>query len=1215
MKKYIELKITGMHCSSCETLIKEELGELSGVSDVAIDVTLGTGKLTLESDLHSHQDVLDAIKRAGYEGIVTAEEDTPSQPQSKESERGVSPQGREDGKPLTMKLESKIEAEGMVFEGADGHPYFEGKVKNDRSVEFNVPDGDMAAHGFVDQLVNVANLPHLFDAVIGSGKRNTESKQQGTTLEQAGMGESSVIAAATPEVRDPSKRVSLSLFGMHCSSCANIIERQLKKVPGVKQATVNFSAEKASIVFDDGISNTKALIDAIEKVGYRGEEVDVKDTEYETRKREKEISSYFSKFLFSFILSFPMLYFMLFDFVDWLPGEKTLAPYIGVFSLLLTIPIQFIIGAGFYKGMWSALKMKTFNMDSLIAIGTSTAFFYSLYNFVTYVIVNTSVIGAGGMKIPDLYFETAAYLITFVILGKWLEIRTKGKTSDAIKKLMGLRAKMARVIRAGQTIDIAIDAVVHGDIVMVRPGEKVPVDGTITKGSSAVDESMITGESLPVEKNIGDTVVGGTMNKTGSFEFEATRVGSETTLAQIIRLIEEAQGSKAPIQNFADTISAWFVPAVIGVALLTFLVWYFVFGSTLAFALMAFTSVIVIACPCALGLATPTSLMVGTGKGAEYGILVKGGEALEAASTISAVIFDKTGTLTNGKPEVTDIVSFGSMDEDEIMAVAGSLEKLSEHPLAEAIYTYAKEEGIELEEVQQFNAIPGHGVRGEVNGVTYYFGNRKLMIETLGLALNKIERKMARLEEQGKTAMILATKDGLVAAIAVADTVKETSRAAVEKLKKMGIEVWMITGDNVRTAKAIAQQVGITNILAEVLPEDKAREVKKLQDTGKNVAMVGDGINDAPALAQANVGIAMGSGTDVAMEAGDIVIMKSDLNDVVTSFQLSKETMSKIRQNMFFALFYNVIGIPIAARVFFVFGLVLKPELAGLAMAMSSISVVGNSLLLRLFRPGKRNYISLIAPLVMMAIFTFGFFEFAKFSSGMESESREQSVSVQILRKSSAFITEGNLKINFSEGNPKIFLGVGTFDPALVKVEGSTILTDDAMIIGAKEAAMMKKENLIQKPGDSLKNFFGIPTMKVSGIAEAIGTDVDELHVVNKNTLAKLESSATLQALLDGDDVEWLYTVEDESTVPVQYRGIFSRDAFVSVLIDGKKYQPVYFGSTEGKLMIEEKVFQKIGDRVDDFYGNQVILAGILPETKTILDMFHFVGQSFQVKQ
>lgn len=780
------------------------------------------------------------------------------------------------------------------------------------------------------------------------------------------------------------KKIALSLSGMHCSSCARLIENSLKKTSGVKDANVNFAAEKAMVTFDEVGTSVEHLIDAVSSAGYHAEEVRAGDTDFERKKREKEISAYFNKFVFSFALSLPMFFFMPLDFFPSLPGRMTFAPYIGIFSLLLTIPVQFIIGGGFYRGFWSALKMKTFNMDSLIAIGTSTAFFYSAYNYAVYVFAHQSLIGIDGAKIPNLYFETAAYLITFVILGKWLEIRTKGKTSDAIKKLMGLRAKTARVIRDGQTVDIAVESVVHGDVILVRPGEKVPVDGVLRQGSSAVDESMITGESIPVEKNIGDSVIGGTMNKTGSFEFEATKVGSETALAQIIRLIEEAQGSKAPIQNFADSVSAWFVLAVIGIALLTFLVWYFVFGATLAFSLMAFTSVIVIACPCALGLATPTSLMVGTGKGAEYGILMKGGEALEAASGISAVVFDKTGTITKGRPEVTDVISFCEKDENEILSVAASLEKLSEHPLAEAIYSHAQAESIPLENIQDFKAIPGHGVMGQMRETVYFFGNRRLMDETLGLDTKKTEQKISRLEEMGKTVMLLATEKNIVGAVAVADTVKETSREAIGKLKKMGVDVWMITGDNVRTANAIANQVGITNILAEVLPETKASEVKKIQGAGKKVAFVGDGINDAPALAQAHVGIAMGSGTDVAMEAGDIVIMKSDLNDVVTAFELSKETFAKIKQNMFFALFYNVIGIPIAARVFFVFGLVLKPELAGLAMAMSSVSVVGNSLLLRFFQPGKRNYFSLIAPFVMVIVFTTAFIAFASWSSGME---------------------------------------------------------------------------------------------------------------------------------------------------------------------------------------------------------------------------------------
>jgi len=779
------------------------------------------------------------------------------------------------------------------------------------------------------------------------------------------------------------KKIQLSLSGMHCASCANIIERSLKKVPGVKEANVNFAAEKALVLFSEGQASSADLIAAVKVAGYKAGLVDAKDTEFESKKRSLEIKSYFKKFFISMILGLPMLYFMLLDFFKWLPGASSLPPYFGIVSLILATPVQFIIGYGFYKGMWSSLKMKTFNMDSLIAIGTSTAYFYSLAYYIIYLIRTGSIIGQGGEKIPELYFETAAFLITFVILGKWLETRAKGKTSESIKKLMGLQPKTARVIRNNVVKDLPIEEVVKGDIIIVRPGEKIPVDGKVTKGDSSVDESMITGESLPVEKHTGDMVIGATINKVGSFEFEATRVGSETALAQIIRLIEEAQGSKAPIQAFADKISARFVPIVIGLAILTFVVWFFLMGESFAFALMAFTAVIVIACPCALGLATPTAIMVGTGKGAEHGILVKGGEPLEAACKVNAIVFDKTGTLTKGKPEVTDVLTFAETDEEEAVAIAAGLEKLSEHPLAEAIYAYSQEENIKIEEVKNFRAVPGHGVVGEINGEKYFFGNRKMISEVANLNIEKISRKLKKLEEQGKTAMILANGQEIIGAVAVADTVKQTSKEAVEKLLKRGLEVYMITGDNESTARAIASQVGISNVLAEVLPEDKAGEVKKLQASGKKVAMVGDGINDAPALAQADLGIAMGNGTDVAMETGGIVIVKNDLNDVITAIELSKETMSKIKQNMFFALFYNVIGIPIAARVFMGFGLILKPELAGLAMALSSISVVANSLSLKYFRPRKVNYLSIMAPIIMVIFFSFLFFEFTKLSVGM----------------------------------------------------------------------------------------------------------------------------------------------------------------------------------------------------------------------------------------
>jgi len=776
------------------------------------------------------------------------------------------------------------------------------------------------------------------------------------------------------------KTLKLDVSGMHCASCAAIIERSLKKTAGIKNASVNLASEKATVIFDEKKLDAELIIKTIEKAGY-GAKPPGGEKE-EAKRKEKELKSQFNKFLASLILSLPMFYFMLMDFLPALPSRASL-PYHGVISLLLTLPIQFIIGAGFYKGMWSALRMKTFNMDSLVAIGTSTAFFYSLVNLLIYAVKTGSVIGQNGEMVPDLYFETAAFLITFVILGKWLETRTKGKTSDAIKKLMGLKAKTARVVRGDGAVDLPIEAVKKGDIIIVRPGESIPVDGKITKGHSSVDESMLSGESIPVEKNTGDMVIGGTINKTGSFEFSVSRLGEETTLAQIIRVVEEAQGSKAPIQGFADRISAYFVPAVIIIAIITFISWYFFLSATLAFSLMAFTAVIVIACPCALGLATPTSLMVGTGKGAQYGILIKGGEPLEAAQGIKAIVFDKTGTITKGKPEVTDVISFIGLHKKEILSVAASLEKQSEHPLAEAIYSKAQNEKAVLVEVQKFIAIPGQGVTGEVGEKKYYLGNRKLAVEAAKVSFGKSEAEISKLESEGKTVMILADEKEILGAVAVADTIRETSREAIEKLKKMGLEVYMITGDNEKTAKAIASQAGINSVLSEVLPEDKASEIKKIQQAGKKVAMVGDGINDAPALAQADLGIAMGGGADVAMETGGIIIMRNDLRDVVAAFELSRETMVKIKQNMFFALFYNVIGIPIAARVFMGFGLVLKPELAGLAMALSSVSVVSNSLLLRLFRPGKRNYLSLAAPIIMVVLFSFLFYEFARFSSGI----------------------------------------------------------------------------------------------------------------------------------------------------------------------------------------------------------------------------------------
>ena len=958
--KIYNIKVEGMHCESCKKIIENELKDVSGIISAEVSYPDGNGKIEAEPNIQSGQ-ISDAIKRAGYNADVA--EETPGEKTDLEIKKKTVPEGGS----FKMRLEASMEADGKFKDGE-----FQGKVNHKKTGEFEIPEGRADIEEAVEKLARSGKLGELFN--IFSKEELIKTKNIKDLPPAAETTEMLKISGGKDE------QVMLSLSGMHCASCAGIIERAVKKIPGVKEASVNFAAEKARVKFSSGATSSRDIIKTIEKAGYKAEILDAKDPEAERKKRAKEIGSLWKKFLVSLGLALPMLYFMLFDFISGTPGRAMFLPYIGLTSFILATPIQFIIGAGFYKGMWSSLRMKTFNMDSLIAIGTSAAYFYSLARFINYVVINTSLIGLNGEKIQDLYFETAAFLITFVILGKWLEAKAKGRTSEAIKRLMGLQAKTARVLRGNMAVDIPVEQVVAGDIVIVRPGEKISVDGVLVKGHSSIDESMITGESLPVEKNVGDQVIGATINKTGSFEFRATRVGSETALAQIIRLIEDAQSSKAPIAALADKISAYFVPTVIGVAILTFIVWY-ILGAGLTFSLMAFTAVIVIACPCALGLATPTSIMVGTGRGAEHGILIKGGEPLEAACKVRVIIFDKTGTLTKGHPEVTDVIGAGIHDETDLIGIAAGLEKLSEHPLAEAIVKHAEEEGAEVLEATDFRAIPGHGVEGKISGTKYFLGNRKLIAGTLGLSIDKIEKKIHRLEEAGKTVMLLATEKEILGLIAVADTIKEGSPEAIQRLQKRGLAVYMITGDNQRTAEAIAKQLGIKNVLAEVLPGDKANEVKKLQDSGLKVAMVGDGINDAPALAQADLGIAMGSGTDVAMETGGIVIIKNDLKDVLTAIDLSRETVGKIKQNMFFALFYNIIGIPIAARVFVGLGLVLKPELAGLAMAMSSVSVVGNSLLLRLFKPGKRNYLSMVAPIIMVIVFSLLFLEFTRFSS------------------------------------------------------------------------------------------------------------------------------------------------------------------------------------------------------------------------------------------
>ncbi|MDZ3956786.1 heavy metal translocating P-type ATPase [Bacillus bombysepticus] len=729
-----------------------------------------------------------------------------------------------------------------------------------------------------------------------------------------------------------SDKAEFTVSGMTCAACANRVEKRLNKLDGVNKATVNFALESATVDFNPDEVNVNEMKSAITKLGYKLE-VKPDDQDASTDHRLQEIERQKKKFIISFILSFPLLWAMVshFSFTSfiYLP-DMLMSPWV---QLALATPVQFIIGGQFYVGAYKALRNKSANMDVLVALGTSAAYFYSVY---------LSIQSIGSSKhMTDLYFETSAVLITLIILGKLFEAKAKGRSSEAIKKLMGLQAKTATVVRDGTEIKILIEEVVAGDIVYVKPGEKIPVDGEIVEGKSAIDESMLTGESIPVDKSIGDVVIGSTINKNGFLKVKATKVGRDTALAQIIKVVEEAQGSKAPIQRVADQISGIFVPVVVVIAIITFAVWMiFVTPGDFGGALEKMIAVLVIACPCALGLATPTSIMAGSGRSAEYGILFKGGEHLEATHRLDTVILDKTGTVTNGKPVLTDVIVADGFNENELLRLVGAAERNSEHPLAEAIVEGIKEKKIDIPSSETFEAIPGFGIESVVEGKHLLIGTRRLM-KKFNIDIEEVSKSMEALEREGKTAMLIAIDKEYAGIVAVADTVKDTSKAAIARLKKMGLDVVMITGDNTQTAQAIAKQVGIDHVIAEVLPEGKAEEVKKLQANGKKVAMVGDGINDAPALATANIGMAIGTGTDVAMEAADITLIRGDLNSIADAIFMSKMTIRNIKQNLFWALAYNALGIPIAALGF------LAPWVAGAAMAFSSVSVVLNALRLQ----------------------------------------------------------------------------------------------------------------------------------------------------------------------------------------------------------------------------------------------------------------------------
>ena len=795
-----------------------------------------------------------------------------------------------------------------------------------------------------------AKLPGVSQASVNfaAEKLAITFDEQQITPQQIQNAVSNAGYEAIAETSD--KEITIPIGGMTCAACSQRIEKVVGRMEGVSSSTVNLATEKATIKYNPSLVRISQIKAAISKLGYTPLETQSASAVDEDKlRKQKEIRTLWTKFIVSAVFSLPLLYLAMGAMIWWLgfPIPAFLNPMQYPLSYALTqialvIPV-IIAGYRFYVVGFKAIWQRSPNMDSLIAMGTSAAIIYSLFS--------TYRITVGDFAaVEHLYFETAGVIITLILLGKSLEAVSKGRTSEAIKKLMGLAPKTALVLQDGKEIVISVDEVEPGDIIIVKPGEKIPVDGEVVEGHTSIDESMLTGESMPVEKNIGNPVYAASINGNGSIRFRATKVGADTALAQIIKLVEDAQGSKAPIAQLADIVSGYFVPIVFVIAVLAAAAWL-ISGQSVVFSLSIFIAVLVIACPCALGLATPTAIMVGTGKGAEHGILIKGGEALETAHKINTIIFDKTGTITEGKPEVTDILTTEGVSRDKLLQIAASAEKGSEHPLGEAIVRGAVKENLEILAVESFNAIPGYGIEVKIAGAAVLLGNRKLMDER-GISLESLSSDSDRLAEEGKTPMYIALDGRLSGIIAVADVMKASSALAIQKLHEMGIEVAMITGDNRKTAEAIARLAGIDRVLAEVLPQDKASEVKKLQQQGRVVAMVGDGINDAPALAQADIGIAIGSGTDVAMESADIVLMRSDLMEVPTAIQLSKSTIRNIKQNLFWAFGYNVLGIPIAAGLLYIFGgPVLNPIFAAAAMSLSSVSVLSNALRLKSFKP------------------------------------------------------------------------------------------------------------------------------------------------------------------------------------------------------------------------------------------------------------------------
>ncbi len=986
---------------------------------------------------------------------------------------------------------------------------------------------------------------------------------------------------------------------MHCSSCSKLIESTLNKNEYISKANVNFWNNKALIEFDETKISENEIISLVEKTWYKASS--------EEEKPVDENSIWLHKSLFGFVLSLPLIAFMMYDFFPKLPYNVQIMPYMALVSLIIATIIQLSLGLAFYKWTYAALSQKTANMYTLIAIGTTTAFVYSLYSYINFFLETGSILGLNGMKIEWIYFEVSALLITFVCFWKFLETRAKSKTSEAISKLMSLTPKTALIKINGEFSEIEIEKINIGDIILVKPGDKIPVDGEIIHGNASIDESMLTGESMIVDKNTKDSVFAWTINKFTSFEMKAIKVGNGTLLSQIITLLEEASLSKTQIENLADSISKIFVPTVILISILTFIVWYFILGGTFENALLLACSVVVIACPCALGLATPTAVIVWTGLAAKSGILVKWWWALEKANQINAIALDKTWTITTGNPTLQDIKIFWDLSENNIFEILYGLENNSNHPISKAIVHAAKEKWVSLKSSQNFEVINWKWIVWEIDSVKYFVWNLALVKENKIDLSQEVKKSYDELLFEWKTVLFLWNNERILALIWVSDSVKETSAKAIKALKNMWIGVFMITGDNKNSANFIASQVWIhtQNVFAEVLPQDKANIIKEIQKRWLKVAMVWDGINDSIAMETSNLWISMGNGNDVALESAEIVLIKNDLEHILTAIDISKKTVAKIKQNLFFSLFYNSLGIPVAAWVFLGLWYFLKPELAGLAMALSSVSVVANSLLLKV----RMKYFSTISLTLLLIAFTSIFISFASFNTTDKFEKAYTINNNSVLTSITELVTTSKNKINITETPaPKIFLFAEKLPENIKLKSWIHSLKEWEMIIWYMEAKMMIDEWLIDWVGSELTNFFGIPKVKIVWILAKTDTAIDDVHILNvAHYEGLIGDSESLKYYAPPDKLAIrTFYIFDESNIPKFYQNQIN----INDIFDGE-YQKMYVWYTDANMMENLKLVEALWDKLDNFFGNKVIYYKKLKKNYSAYDMMHFLPKKY----